>query len=221
MSKTETKDLLKFLKPFPVETRQTVLRLRDFVWDLYPQANELIYDNYNALALGWSPTEKAGHSFCGIAVWRSNSSIHFGFYWGSAISDPEKRFRGQGHQYRYIPVQNIETFPATYIRKLMAEAYGHSLSKVKDKRQIVSGLTITKSISAKKRTDMKSAKKPAKTCYSHLGGKLGTLLMEAFIDKGWIAKQDPKDKHFYITDKGEKGLARLGLDMTQIRSEES
>ena len=32
--------------------------LRDFAWDLCPKTNELIYDNYNAVAFGWSPTDK-------------------------------------------------------------------------------------------------------------------------------------------------------------------
>lgn len=62
--------------------------------------------------------------------------------------------------------------------------------------------------------------KPAKTCYSHLGGKLGTMLMETFIEKGWIQKTNPADKHFFITEKGQKEFTKLGLDMTQIKSEE-
>ena len=63
MSKYQTKDLLKFLKPFSDEKKDTVFWLREFVWDLYPKANELIYDNYNALAFGWSPTDKFGIPF--------------------------------------------------------------------------------------------------------------------------------------------------------------
>lgn len=57
---------------------------------------------------------------------------------------------------------------------------------------------------------------PAKTCYTHLGGKLGMLLMEAFIDKGWIAKEKASDKHFFITEKGEKGFRQLGIDLSEI-----
>ncbi len=151
MSKDQTKDLLKFLKPFDKNITEIVLWLRDFVWDLYPQANELIYDNYNALAFGWSPTEKVGHTFCSIAVGRTSKNIHFGFYWGSEISDPEKLLIGEGKQYRYILVKNKNDFPKQYIKKLVKEAYNNSLSKVKDKNQIVKGATITKSISAKKR----------------------------------------------------------------------
>ena len=151
MGKEDTHDLLKFLQPFSEEVRETVLKLRDFVWDLYPETNELIYDNYNALAFGWSPTEKVGHTFCNIAVGRSNSSIQFGFYWGSEINDPKQILLGKGNQYRYIIVKNIKEFPEDYIKTLMAEAYKNSLSKVKEKSQIVKEKTITKSISEKKR----------------------------------------------------------------------
>ncbi len=44
--------------------------------------------------------------------------------------------------------------------------------------------------------------------------------METFADKGGIAKDKPSDKHFYITDKGQKEFAKLGLDLSQIKSEQ-
>jgi len=58
----------------------------------------------------------------------------------------------EGNQDRYILVKTLETFPRTYIKKLIKDAYANSISKVKDERQIRNGLTITKSVSAKKRT---------------------------------------------------------------------
>jgi hypothetical protein len=161
MSKRETKDLLKFLKPFGSDIQEIVLWLRDFVWDLYPTANELIYDNYNALAFGWSPTDRMGHVFCSIAVGRTSHNIHFGFLWGSVLSDPQKKLLGQGNQYRYILVKNKEDFPKAYIKKLVKEAYANSLKKVKDKKQIMKGATITKSISPVKRTSAKKTTRKA------------------------------------------------------------
>jgi len=152
VSKEETKDLLKFLKPFSEDIKDTVLWLRNFVWNLYPKTNELIYDNYNALAFGWSPTDKVGHTFCSIAVGRTSKNIHFGFYWGAEIADPKKMLLGNGNQYRYILVKSIADFPKAYSKKLVKDAYANSLAKVKDEKQIKHGLTITKSISAKKRT---------------------------------------------------------------------
>jgi hypothetical protein len=58
---------------------------------------------------------------------------------------------GEGNQYRYILVTSVEEFPKAYIKKLVKEAYASSFAKVKDKKQIMHGLTITKSISAAKR----------------------------------------------------------------------
>src|SRR5580704_450842 len=151
MPKEQIKDLKKFLKPFPSEIKDIVFWLREFVWDIYPKTNELIYDNYNAVAFGWSPTDKVGHTFCSIAVMRTNYNVHFGFYWGTEIADPEKRLLGKGNQYRYILVKKKSEFPKTYIRKLLKEAYANSLGKVKDLQQIQVGKTIVKSVSAKKR----------------------------------------------------------------------
>ena len=159
MSKEQTKDLLKFLKPFSKEITERVMWLREFVWDLYPQTNELIYDNYNALAFGWSPTDKVSHTFCSIAVGRTSNNVHFGFYWGTEISDPDKILLGEGNQYRYILVTDKSTFPKAYIKKLVKEAFANSLAKVKDKKQISHGQTMVKSISLKKR----ERKMPAKT----------------------------------------------------------
>jgi DNA-binding PadR family transcriptional regulator len=61
--------------------------------------------------------------------------------------------------------------------------------------------------------------KPAKICFEHIGGKLGMLLMDTFIEKNWIAKDNPKDKHYYITDKGQKEFTKMGIDLSQIESE--
>jgi len=155
MSKEQTSDLNKFLKPFPSEIREIALWLREFVWDLYPKTNELIYDNYNAVAFGWSLTDKLGHTFCSIAVGRSSHNVHFGFYWGSEISDPDKILLGQGNQYRYILVKRKEDFPKAYIKRLLKEAYANSLDKVKDPKQIINGQTITKSVSKAKRKSTK------------------------------------------------------------------
>lgn len=160
MSKEQTKDLLKFLKPFGDDKINLVMWLRNFAWDLCPTTNELIYDNYNAVAFGWSPTDKLGHTICSIAVGRSSKNVHFGFYWGNEIADPGNMLLGQGNQYRYILVTDKKTFPKAYITKLVKEAYANSFAKVKDPKQIISGHTIVKSVSAKKRPD--KTKKPTK-----------------------------------------------------------
>ena len=151
MGKSDSTDLLKFLAPFADETRENALWLREFAWDLYPDCNELIYDNYNAVAFGWSLTDKLGDTFCSVAVGRGSENVHFGFYWGSKIADPQQLLLGNGNQYRYILVRDVADFPKVYITQLLMEAYAYSLGKLKVKGTAPKGASITKSISDAKR----------------------------------------------------------------------
>jgi hypothetical protein len=151
MAKADVSDLLRFLDPFPTASQQIALWLRDFMWDRFPSSNELIYDNYNALAFGWSPTDRQGHIFCSVALYRGGSIIHFGFYWGSELADPEKKLLGEGKQYRYFLVKDTGHFPKKYMEELIQEAYTNSFAKIKDVKQIVEGKTLVKMVSKTKR----------------------------------------------------------------------
>ncbi|WP_448702925.1 hypothetical protein ACFGVR_11270 [Mucilaginibacter sp. AW1-3] len=163
MSKSDTTDLLNFLSSFTPGIQELALWLRNFVWDAYPQCNELIYDNYNALAFGWSPTEKQGDLFCSVAVY-GNKDVHFGFYWGSQIADPEKMLLGNGKQYRYIRVTDKGSFPVAYATRLVVDAYANSMAKLKPNAVLSEGKTIVKSsLPIKKRPGVVIPKKTKKT----------------------------------------------------------
>ena len=148
MAKEHNKDLLKFLVLFPPPVQERALWLRDFVWDLYPETNELIYDGYNALAFGWGLSDRLGDVFCSVAVYKS---INFGFNRGSELTDPKKILLGNGNVYRYIKVHDKKDFPVPYVKKLLKEAYANALADYKPGKIAHSGETIVKSISVKKR----------------------------------------------------------------------
>lgn len=149
MPKETVDDLVKFILPYPDKVKAATLWLREFVWDLYSETNELIYDNYNAVAFGWSPTDKAGDVFCSIAVFADH--LNFGFNRGVDIPDPDKLLFGDGSQYRYIKVRDKEDFPEKYIRQLLEAAYANSLARMKPVKKPVKGETIVKSISPVKK----------------------------------------------------------------------
>jgi len=149
MPKEEVYDLVKFLLPYPDKVKAAALWLREFVWDLYPDTNELIYDNYNAVAFGWSPTDKAGDVFCSIAV--CSDHVNFGFNRGVDIDDPGNMLLGEGNQYRYIRVKDREDFQEWYMKQLLEAAYQNSLSRMKPAKNPIKGTTIVKSISPVKR----------------------------------------------------------------------
>jgi len=147
--KEEVKDLVKFLLPYPDQVKAAALWLRGFLWDLYPETNELIYDNYNAVAFGWSPTDKAGDVFCSVAVYSEH--VNFGFLRGTEIDDPVKLLKGDGSLYRYITIKNKDDFPEEYMKQLLEAAYENSLTRMKPEKKAVKGETIVKSVSAIKR----------------------------------------------------------------------
>lgn len=149
MSKNDTADLLKFMLPYSDSVKAAALWLRDFVWDLYPGTNELIYDNYNSVAFGWSPTDKAGDVFCSIAMFTDH--VNFGFNRGSEIPDKQKKLLGEAALYRYIKVRDREDFPEEYVKQLLEMAYENSMSRLKPGKKIFKGETIVKSISPAKR----------------------------------------------------------------------
>ena len=134
--------MLKFLKSFPDDVRKNALLLRDFVWELYPQCNELIYDNYNALAIGWSLTDKATGVFCSIAIF--GKYIRFGLNRGSELNDDEELFEGKGSLYRSLKVENFDMLPKTYVKKMLKKAYVNSFARLKDKKRIIRGKSIVK-----------------------------------------------------------------------------
>jgi hypothetical protein len=149
MPKEEVNDLMKFLLPYPEKVKAAALWLREFVWDLYPDTNELIYDNYNAVAFGWSPTDKAGDVFCSIAVFADH--VNFGFNRGVDIDDPGNMLLGDGSQYRYIKVKDREDIQEWYVKQLLEEAYQNAVAQLKPTKNQVKGTTIVKSISPVKK----------------------------------------------------------------------
>ncbi len=153
MPKEEVGDLVKFLLPYPDKVKAAAFWMRDFDWELYPDTNELIYDNYNAVAFGWSPTDKAGDVFCSIAVFSDH--VNFGFNRGVDFDDPGNMILGDGSQYRYLKVKDKEDFQEWYMKQLLADAYQNSISRMKQVKNSVKGATIIKSISpVKKRPGM-------------------------------------------------------------------
>ena len=149
MAKADNKDLHKFLVIFSKQSQDIALWLRDWVWDLYPKCNELIYDNYNFLAFGWGPTDRMSDIFCSIAV--GTRGVIFGFMHGVDLDDPENRLAGGGNQFRSLRVPDTNEFPKAYVKKLLKQAYENSVRNLKGRPQTSDGRTIVKSISEKKR----------------------------------------------------------------------
>lgn len=113
---------------------------------LTPGALELVYDNYNALAIGFSPTERAGDGIFSIAIFPRHPSLFF--LHGAKLPDPTGRLCGNGNVVRHIVLEDVAIFDEPDVRKLFALALARAkvpLDPKQPRRMII------KSISAKQR----------------------------------------------------------------------
>lgn len=108
---------------------------------------ELVYDNYNALAIAYSPTGKVGDVICSIALYPRWVSLFF--MQGTKLPDPTKRLKGSGAGIRHVV---LEAGPATLderdVKKLLDAAFDIAVVAPAGKAPPV---TVIKSISAKQR----------------------------------------------------------------------
>jgi hypothetical protein len=85
-----------------------------------PGAIELVYDNYNALAIGFAAGERLSDVVFSIAVYPRWVSL---FFWkGVGLADPEKLLKGSGNQARHIVLTDASTLREPGIKALMAQA---------------------------------------------------------------------------------------------------
>ncbi len=143
-------ELQNFLLPYDKNIQQLALKLRNFIIETEPTCNELIWDNYNAVAIAYSKSDKLKDAFCHIAVYSNH--VNFGFNRGAELRKSEVKLSGQGKLIRHITVSNFETFPKNKIKQLLSEAIG--LSEIINPELINSKIqskSIVMSISEKKR----------------------------------------------------------------------
>ena len=116
--------LHQFIAPYDKAIQALALRLRNFVVDLVPEANELIWDNYNAVAIAYAKSEQLKDAFCHIALYAKH--VNFGFNRGTELSPPSIQLNGTGKLIRHINVKDFNSFPKKEISKMIWEAVGIS-----------------------------------------------------------------------------------------------
>ena len=116
--------LKKFIEPYDEGIQKLTLKLRNFITDLVPEANELIWDNYNAVAMAYSKSEKLKDAFCHIAVYSQH--INFGFNRGAELTKGNVKLNGKGKLIRHISVKDFQSFPKKELKNMIWEAVGIS-----------------------------------------------------------------------------------------------
>jgi hypothetical protein len=140
------KQLAGFIAKFDPAIGKLVRSARIALRKRMPTAIELVYDNYNALAIGFGSTERASDAIVSLAVYAKAVNLYF--IYGAKLLDPQNLLTGSGNQGRFIVLEDAATLDRPAVASLLRTAIQHAKSPLP---AIGRGYTVIKSISAKQR----------------------------------------------------------------------
>jgi hypothetical protein len=111
----------------------------------FPGAVQLVYDNYNALAIGFGASERLADTVFSIALFPRWVSLFF--LNGVELDDPEKLLRGSGNRVRHIVLKGAADLNQPGIKALMAQAVERAEARFPN----TGGRIVIRSISARQR----------------------------------------------------------------------
>ncbi|RYE03332.1 MAG: hypothetical protein EOP61_05090 [Sphingomonadales bacterium] len=138
--------LQSFIARFTPEIAERVRACRTALRACLPTANELVYDNYQALAIGYAPGKRSSEAILSIAVYPR--VVRLFFLQGAGLPDPGHVLTGQGRKVRSIILESPATLDAPAVAALLAAALERAPQPLPLSG---AGRTIIKSISAKQR----------------------------------------------------------------------
>jgi len=111
-----------------------------------PAAVELVYDNYNALAIGYGSSEKKGDLIVSLAVYARDVNLYF--IYCVALADPHGLLLGSGNQGRFIRLESAAMLDRREIDDLVEAAIAETDTPLPTRGK---GYTVIKSISLNRR----------------------------------------------------------------------
>jgi hypothetical protein len=139
------KQVHKFADKYSPEICRFVKLARLEIKKIIPNAIELVYDNYNALAFAFGPSERASEAILSIATYPKWVSIFFSR--GTKLSDPKELLKGSGNKMRHFVLDERKIAKNPYLVDLIhkaVESHPTALPPTK-------GYTVIKSIALKQR----------------------------------------------------------------------
>ena len=135
-----------FIAKFDRTNASLIRSCRSAMRKRLPTALELVYDNYNFLAIGYSPTERA--SDCVVSLACGANGVSLSFYYGATLPDPDGVLLGSGNQNRFVRLESARTLAEPAVERLIAAALAQAKTPMPESGKT---RTIVKSISAKQR----------------------------------------------------------------------
>jgi hypothetical protein len=138
--------LAAFLAKFDPAVAKVVRGARRILREELPTAVELVYDNYNFLAIGFCSSERV--SDCIVSLAAAANGVSLSFYYGSTLPDPQGLLQGSGKQNRFVRLPTAATLKEPAVSALIRAAVAQAKTPLPSSRR---GYTVIKSVSAKQR----------------------------------------------------------------------
>ena len=114
------KELEQFPLGLPAEIAKLFLAARRVVLKAAPDANELVYDAYNAVSAAYSFSERLKEAFLHVAAYSGH--VNLGFNRGAELPDPSQVLLGSGARIRHIRLENPADLKSAAVGALVAAA---------------------------------------------------------------------------------------------------
>ena len=144
--KSPEKELAGFIAKYSPEIGAVALAALARMRARLPGAVELVYDNYNALAIAFSPTERTSDAILSIALYPRWVSLFF--TQGANLPDPKKLLKGEGTRFRHVVLESAADLDKPAVQDLIGHALDRASKPLDGKNP---NRIVIKSISAKQR----------------------------------------------------------------------
>jgi hypothetical protein len=115
-----SEELNRSLEPYDRKVAELALGLRAIVLDEAPEAVEVVYDAFDALADAFTLTGDLKDAFCHVAV--ASDHVRLGFDRGAELPDPDDVLEGTGRVARFIRVTSPADLKKASLRKYLRAA---------------------------------------------------------------------------------------------------
>jgi hypothetical protein len=141
----EQRQLDAFIDRYTPEIARDARKALAFMTARLPTATRLVYDNYNALVVGFGTSDKVGDIILSIALYPRWVTLFF--LRGTVLPDPEGLLEGGGSTVRSVRLQPLSRLETSGVAALIDAAVANA-SRLPESG---TGPLIIKSISAKQR----------------------------------------------------------------------
>ena len=146
MANSDEAQLSGFIDKYSSEVAELFRTCRRKMQAMVPGAVELVYDNYNALVIGFGPGERASEAPLSIAAYPN--WVNLFFLQGAVLPDPKKVLKGSGKIVRSITLKAADELERPEVRALVKAALKECDPPIDPKEP---GRLVIKSVSAKQR----------------------------------------------------------------------